>query len=179
MAETKRKGPYRGIRTQCKKSRHICGLTKEARERPNFTFRSFQARGSSNVTRLTDTPSGNCDLVSFELAGQPFMAISAGPLFKFNPFVSPYKVRHDAGSGLRYRNGFRPVARSRCRWTNILSASGTNGSKTGTGLSWQVIDTGQAPVLQKVTPVLMFVGDVCGKAEEAINFYVSISVFGP
>ena len=27
-------------------------------------------------------------MVSFELSGQPFMAISAGPLFKFNPSVS-------------------------------------------------------------------------------------------
>ena len=26
--------------------------------------------------------------MSFELSGQPFMAISAGPLFKFNPSVS-------------------------------------------------------------------------------------------
>jgi predicted 3-demethylubiquinone-9 3-methyltransferase (glyoxalase superfamily) len=42
----------------------------------------------TNVTTLRDTPSGDCDVVSFHLSGQPFMAISAGPLFKFNPSIS-------------------------------------------------------------------------------------------
>jgi predicted 3-demethylubiquinone-9 3-methyltransferase (glyoxalase superfamily) len=42
----------------------------------------------TNITTLHDTPSGDCDVVSFVLADQPFMAISAGPLFKFNPSVS-------------------------------------------------------------------------------------------
>lgn len=34
------------------------------------------------------TPTGDCDVLSFELSGQPFMAINAGPEFKFNPSVS-------------------------------------------------------------------------------------------
>jgi predicted 3-demethylubiquinone-9 3-methyltransferase (glyoxalase superfamily) len=38
------------------------------------------------------------------------------------------------------------------------------------GLSWQVIYVGTAPIRQKITPVLMFVGKVCGKAQEAANF---------
>ncbi|HEU0169092.1 MAG TPA: VOC family protein, partial [Chloroflexota bacterium] len=49
------------------------------------------AFGDSRITSkavLRDTPSGDCDTVSFELRGQPFMAISAGPLFTFNPSVS-------------------------------------------------------------------------------------------
>src|SRR5207244_7774695 len=41
-----------------------------------------------NIKTLHNTPSGDCDIVSFELSGQPFMAVSAGPLFKFNPSVS-------------------------------------------------------------------------------------------
>src|SRR5262245_48851449 len=40
------------------------------------------------------------------------------------------------------------------------------------GLSWQVIYVGTAPIPQKIMPVLMFVGEVCGKAEN--NFYASI-----
>jgi predicted 3-demethylubiquinone-9 3-methyltransferase (glyoxalase superfamily) len=42
------------------------------------------------------------------------------------------------------------------------------------GLSWQVIHAGGSAIGQKLTPVLMFVGNVCGKAEEAINFYISV-----
>lgn len=39
----------------------------------------FPGSKITNATRLTDKPSDDCDLVSFELAGQPFIVISAGP----------------------------------------------------------------------------------------------------
>jgi predicted 3-demethylubiquinone-9 3-methyltransferase (glyoxalase superfamily) len=42
------------------------------------------------------------------------------------------------------------------------------------GLSWQVVHAGGEPIHQKLTPVIMFVGNVCGKAEDAVNFYVSV-----
>jgi predicted 3-demethylubiquinone-9 3-methyltransferase (glyoxalase superfamily) len=41
------------------------------------------------------------------------------------------------------------------------------------GLSWQVMYAGNNEIQQKITPVLMFVGNVCGKAEEAVTFYTS------
>jgi predicted 3-demethylubiquinone-9 3-methyltransferase (glyoxalase superfamily) len=42
------------------------------------------------------------------------------------------------------------------------------------GVSWQVICAGEIEASQKITPVLMFVGKVCGRTEEAANFYVSV-----
>ena len=33
---------------------------------------------------------------------------------------------------------------------------------------------GDEDIHQRITPALMFVGEVCGKAEEAINFYASV-----
>jgi predicted 3-demethylubiquinone-9 3-methyltransferase (glyoxalase superfamily) len=42
------------------------------------------------------------------------------------------------------------------------------------GLSWQLIYAGGSEIQQTITPVLMFVGRVCGKTEEAINFYASV-----
>ncbi len=42
------------------------------------------------------------------------------------------------------------------------------------GLSWQLMFFGDNVINQRITPTLMFVGKVAGKAEEAINFYVSI-----
>jgi predicted 3-demethylubiquinone-9 3-methyltransferase (glyoxalase superfamily) len=41
------------------------------------------------------------------------------------------------------------------------------------GLSWQ-ISTGVMDVKQTMTPVIMFVGSVCGKAEEAVRFWTSV-----
>ena len=37
---------------------------------------------------IRDTPSGDCDTVSFEIWGQRFEAISAGPHFRINPSIS-------------------------------------------------------------------------------------------
>src|SRR4051794_30323874 len=42
------------------------------------------------------------------------------------------------------------------------------------GLSWQLMAAGEGSVRQRITPTLMFVGDICGRAEEAIDFYVSV-----
>ena len=60
---------------------------KEAVEAANFYCSIFPDSAITNVTTLHDTPSGDCDLVSFTLSGNPFMAISAGPLFTFNESI--------------------------------------------------------------------------------------------
>lgn len=61
---------------------------KEAKEAAELYVSALPNSRVTNITTLHNTPSGDCDIVSFELSGQPFMAISAGPLFKFNPSVS-------------------------------------------------------------------------------------------
>jgi predicted 3-demethylubiquinone-9 3-methyltransferase (glyoxalase superfamily) len=61
---------------------------KEAREAAGFYCQVFPNSKVTSVTTLRDTPSGDCDVVSFELSGQPFIAISAGPLFTFNESIS-------------------------------------------------------------------------------------------
>jgi len=147
---------------------------KEAREAAEFYASLFPNSKVTNVTTLHNTPSGDCDVVSFELAGQPFMAISAGPLFKFNPSVSFHfkcktKEEVDAiwaklspgGKVLMPLNAY-PFS-ERYGWVEDRY-----------GLSWQLIYAGGSEIPQKITPVLMFVGRVCGKTEEAINFYASV-----
>ena len=55
-----------------------------------FSGSAFAGKNSKikNVTTLHNTPSGDSEIVSFELSGQSFMAISAGPYFTFNPSIS-------------------------------------------------------------------------------------------
>jgi len=102
------------------------------------------------------------------------MAISAGPLFKFNPSISFHvkcetKDEVDAiweklseGGTVLMELGEYPFS-ERYGWLNDKY-----------GLSWQVIFAGQSEIKQKITPVILYVGDVCGKAEEAVTFYVSV-----
>ena len=61
---------------------------KEANEAAEFYCAVFPASKITSSYTLHDTPSGDCDVVSFEVWGYAFMAISAGPLFKFNPSIS-------------------------------------------------------------------------------------------
>src|SRR5581483_5017385 len=61
---------------------------KEAKEAAEFYTSIFPRSRVTHVSTLHDTPSGDCDLVSFELSGFKFMAISAGPFFKLNPSIS-------------------------------------------------------------------------------------------
>jgi predicted 3-demethylubiquinone-9 3-methyltransferase (glyoxalase superfamily) len=42
------------------------------------------------------------------------------------------------------------------------------------GLSWQLMLDSRGPIDQAIVPTLTFVGDVCGKAEEAAELYASV-----
>lgn len=147
---------------------------KEAREAAEFYTSIFENSKIKNVTTLKNTPSGDCDLVSFDLCGQEFMAISAGPIFKFNPSVS-FQVKCTtkkevdtlweklaAGGNVLMELQKYPFS-ERYGWCSDKY-----------GLSWQVNFVGESDVQQKIIPALMFVGNMCGKTEEAINFYTSI-----
>ena len=71
---------------------------KEAKEATKLYTSLFENSKITNITTLHNTPSGDADIVSFTLSGQSFMAISAGPYFKFNPSISfhvKFKTKDD------------------------------------------------------------------------------------
>lgn len=128
----------------------------------------------TNVSTLRDTPSGDTDIVSFQLCFQEFQSISAGPLFKFNPSISFliscnsreevddfWNKLADGGKALMPLDSY-PFS-ERYGWTEDRY-----------GLSWQIMHAGDRGVTQRITPTLMYVGDVARKAEEAVNFYASV-----
>ena len=151
---------------------------QEAKEAVAFYTSLLPNSTITSITTVHGTPSGDCDVVSFELSGQPFMAISAGPLFKFNPSISFHiKCRTkdevdvlweklSRGGKVRVPLGAYPFS-ERYGWVEDRY-----------GLSWQVIFA-DGSVKQRITPVLMFVGKVCGKAEEAVNFYAAVFKSAP
>lgn len=147
---------------------------KEAVEAAEFYSATFPGSKVTNESTITDTPSGDCDIVSFELAGQPFQAISAGPLFRFTPAISflvrcstseqvdsLWKELSQGGDQLMPLDSY-PFS-DRYGWTTDRY-----------GLSWQVMHDSRGEIDQAIVPTLMFVGDVCGKAEEAATLYTSV-----
>ncbi len=154
---------------------------KEAVEAAQFYTLLMPNSAVTNITTLHDTPSGDCDTVAFTLAGQEFMAISAGPLFKFNPSIS-FMVNFDPAQD--------PEARARIDavWAKLIDG-GTALMPLDTypfserygwvqdkyGLSWQLILTNpEGEIRPVIIPSLLFVGDVCGKAEAASDYYLSV-----
>jgi predicted 3-demethylubiquinone-9 3-methyltransferase (glyoxalase superfamily) len=147
---------------------------KEAREAAELYVSLFPSSKITNVTTLSGTPSGDCDIVSFELSGQPFMAISAGPLFKFNPSVS-FHIRCGTKQEVdAIWERLSPGGKVLMPLDAYPFSERYGWLEDKYGLSWQVVYLGGASVRQKFVPALMFVGNMCGKAEEAINFYTSV-----
>jgi predicted 3-demethylubiquinone-9 3-methyltransferase (glyoxalase superfamily) len=115
---------------------------KEAKQAAEFYVSVFPNSKITNITALHDTPTGDCDIVSFELNGQPFMAISAGPLFKFNESVS-FVILCETQEEIDYYWGkLSAVPESeQCGWL-----------KDKFGLSWQVTPTMMQEMLQSSDP---------------------------
>jgi predicted 3-demethylubiquinone-9 3-methyltransferase (glyoxalase superfamily) len=154
---------------------------KEAVEAAEFYTALFPNSAIDHVVRLRDTPSGECELVCFELSGTTFLAISAGPAFRFNPSIS-------------FLVNFDPVrdsaaqARLEATWAR-LAEGGTvlmpldaypfsrrfGWIQDRFGLSWQLILSNPAgdprPFLM---PALLFTDEIHGRAEEAGAFYRSV-----
>lgn len=147
---------------------------KEAIEAAGFYTSVFSNSRIEYTTTIRGAPSGDCDIVSFELCGQPFMAISAGPYFKFNPSIS-FQVKcatKDEVDSLWHKLSSGGMALMELGQYPFSERFGWCNDKYG--LSWQVMFVKDGPIEPTITTMLMFVGKKAGKAEEAIGFYTSV-----
>ena len=155
----------------------------QAKEAAEFYAAVFPDSAVTNVSTLRDTPSGDCDIVAFNVWGQDFMAISAGPLFTINPSIS-FMVNFDPS-----RDDDAEALLDRV-WARLIDGGSVLMPLDGYpfskrygwcqdrfGVSWQLILTDPAgDPRPAVMPSLMFTADVSGKAEEATDLY--LGVFG-
>jgi predicted 3-demethylubiquinone-9 3-methyltransferase (glyoxalase superfamily) len=153
----------------------------QAKEAAAFYTSVFPDSRITSGTTLHDTPSGDADVVTFDLAGHQFMAISAGPLFRFNPSIS-FILNFDPSRDENARKTLDAM------WQR-LSEGGTAimpldrypfSERYGWiadryGVSWQLIlSDPEGEERPFIVPSLMFVGSNAGRAEEAIEFYTSV-----
>ncbi len=119
--------------------------------------------------------------VDFEIEGYRLLALNGGPVFTFTPAIS-FMVNFDPSR--------EPDARERL--DDVWEALADGGEalmpldeypfskrygwvKDKYGVSWQLVLTDpEGEPRPTIVPSMLFVGDVAGKAEEAINFYTSI-----
>jgi predicted 3-demethylubiquinone-9 3-methyltransferase (glyoxalase superfamily) len=154
-------------------------LDREAKEAAEFYTSVFPDSGIISIATIRNTPSGDSDIVSFRICGFEMMAISAGPLFKINPSISlmvNFDPAQDPNAAQRIDTTWNKLAEGgkvlipldqypfskRYGWVQDKY-----------GFTWQLILTDPDDEIRPmVIPSLLFVGDVCGKAEEASDFYI-------
>lgn len=146
---------------------------KEAKEASEFYVSLFDNSNLTNVSTISDTPSGDVDIVTFQISGRSFMAISAGPMFKFNQSISMFAY---CGSEKRIDFLFEKLSEKgevlmplgKYDWSSKYAWV-----KDKYGLSWQ-LDIDDINSSQKIVPALLFVNERFSRIKEAENFYNSV-----
>jgi predicted 3-demethylubiquinone-9 3-methyltransferase (glyoxalase superfamily) len=155
----------------------------EAKEATQFYISLFPNSKIMNTTTIHEvpTPTGDCDIISFELSSQPFLAINAGPEFKFNPsisFIVNFDPSKDKNAILNLDKLWKKLVQD---GTALMPLDEYPFSKRygwvqdKYGVSWQLIlSNPEGEERPTIMPSLLFVGQNAGDAEKAINFYLSI-----
>ncbi len=116
---------------------------KEAKQAAKFYTSIFKDSRIKSTAMIHDTPSGSVEIVTFELFGQEFKAISAGPLFKFNESIS-FIVKCDTQEEIDFY------------WDKLTSEGGKEIEcgwlKDKFGLSWQIVPTIMDEMMQSKDP---------------------------
>lgn len=119
-------------------------------------------------------PEGKLMTVEFELEGQRFVALNGGPAFKFTPAISLLIACESKGEVDAFWGPLAAGGAALMELGEYPFSEWYGWTQDRYGLSWQVMFMGDLPSAQKITPTLMCVGAVCGRAEEAIGFYTSV-----
>lgn len=147
---------------------------KEALEAAEKYVKLFDDSKIINSITLPDTPSGDAQSVEFQLAGIRFSAINGGPYFSLNPSISlmvscgsPEEVDRLYGELSIGGADLMPLAEypfsKRFAWLQDKY-----------GLNWQLMLAEHQGEHQKIRPTFLFAGEACGKAEEALDYYLSV-----
>lgn len=148
---------------------------KEAKQAAELYASVFKNSKIKNTSVLENTPSGNVDIVTMKIEGQEFTLLSAGPLFKFNPSVS-FLVACDTKEEVdELHKKLSPGGMTLMELGSYPFSERYVWLQDKFGLSWQIMfNDRHYSNKKKITPTWMFVGDVVGRAEEAMNFYASV-----
>jgi predicted 3-demethylubiquinone-9 3-methyltransferase (glyoxalase superfamily) len=119
--------------------------------------------------------------IEFELGGQPFVAINAGPEFMPNPSIS-FMVNFDPSVDDQARDHLDELWQKLSDGGQVLMPLDSypfsqqyGWVKDRYGVTWQLILTDPAGEPRPfIVPSLLFTGQNQNRAEEAINFYVSV-----
>ena len=122
--------------------------------------------------KVSGKPKGSIMTVSFQLSGQNFIAINGGPSITFTPAIS-FFVSCETSEELDqlWKNFSSDGSIVLMELDKYPFSEKFGWLQDKYGVSWQLNLTTRP---QKIAPFLMFFGNQYGKAEEAMNFYISL-----
>jgi predicted 3-demethylubiquinone-9 3-methyltransferase (glyoxalase superfamily) len=136
----------------------------QAKEAADFYCSIFK---NSKIT--VETPM----VVNFELAGKKFMGLNGGPMFKINPAISIFAT-------------FESIDETNFVWNKLIEGGKAliqidkhdwseryGWLQDKFGLTWQISVVNNVGDQPSIKPSMLFTNEKFGKAEEAINFYIS------
>ncbi len=134
-----------------------------------------------NVETPSNKPIGSVMTISFELEGYKFLGLNGGPYFKMNPSVSfflNYDPSRDKGAQEKLDRVWEKLSSGGKVLMPLQEypfSKRYGWIEDKYGLSWQLIlSDPKGEERPFIVPSLLFVGAVCGKAEKAIDFYLSV-----
>jgi predicted 3-demethylubiquinone-9 3-methyltransferase (glyoxalase superfamily) len=140
----------------------------------------FPDVSTSSSGELENTPSGTVQMKSISIFGTRFDLMTAGPYLSFNPTVSFIISCESQDEAQDLWNKIIKEGKELMPMQSYDFAPMFGWAQDKYGVSWQIMYmNGEKPTnlpvqVGKIVSTLMFCGDVCGRAEEAMNFYVSI-----
>lgn len=147
---------------------------KEALEAATWYVSLFEDSKIVHVSTISDTPSGDAQMVAFELDGLSFSAISAGPFFTLNPAISLMVACETRDEVDRLYEQLKEGATFLMPLDEYPFSQHYVWLQDKYGLNWQLMLTEQAQKVPKIRPTLLFAGDACGRAQEAMDYYATV-----
>ncbi len=147
---------------------------QEAGKAGEFYLNVFENSKLLSKSLMTGTPSGDVESLTLAIEDINLMMISAGPYFKINPSIS-FMISCDNEDEVRkYWDAFIEGGQALMPLDQYDFSKLYGWVEDRFGVSWQIMFVGKEPIKTKIRLALMFVGDNCGHAEEAIDYYVDI-----
>lgn len=147
---------------------------KEALEAASWYVSLFEDSKIVQVSMIYDTPSGDAQMVAFELAGFSLSAISAGPFFTMNQAISLMVACETREEVQRLYEQLKEGAILLMPLDEYQFSQYYVWLQDKYGLNWQLMLMEQAQKVPKIRPTLLFAGDACGRVQEAMDYYAKV-----
>ncbi len=153
-------------------------FNNQAEEAANFyvsVFRNGRVKtrtfNNEESAAASGMPAGSVLTVSFQIEGHDFTAMNGGPEFRFSPATSFFVNCRTRDKIDELWSRFTPGGKVLMEIGEYPFSERYGWVEDKYGVSWQLILSSETQI---ITPCLMFTGERTGKAEEAINYYISV-----